>query len=90
MDPWCGGLVAAELLKKKEEETEGSEDIESVEGLAASEGLDSGDEANGETWETEVDCSASFERLLWRTRMVDALVLGLHSMVVTERELGSS
>lgn len=66
LDPWCGGLCAAELLKKKEEETEGSEDRESVEGLA-NEGLDSRDEANrgGETWEVEVvGCSASSERLL--------------------------
>jgi hypothetical protein len=67
LDPWCGGLAAAELLKKKEEETEGSEDKESVEGLSGSEGLDSPDEANrdGETWEVEVvGCSASSERLL--------------------------
>ena len=51
LDPWCGGLAAAELLKKKEEETEGSEDTESEEGLFGSEGLDSLDEANrdGET-----------------------------------------
>ena len=64
LDPWCGGLGAAELLKKKEEETEGGEDRESVEGLAGSEGLDSRDETNrdGETW--KVGCSASSERLL--------------------------
>lgn len=51
LDPWCG-LGAAELLKKKEEETEGSEDTESEEGLFGSEGLDSRDGANrggGET-----------------------------------------
>jgi hypothetical protein len=47
LDPWCGGLGAAELLKKKEEETEGSEDTEPVEGLFGSEGLDSRDD--GET-----------------------------------------
>ena len=51
LDPWCGGLGAAELLKKKEEDTEGSEDKESVEGLPGSEGLDSRDETSrdGET-----------------------------------------
>ena len=47
LDPWCGGLGAAELLKKKEEETEGSEDTESEEGLYGGDGLDSRDEANG-------------------------------------------
>jgi hypothetical protein len=73
----CGGLAAAELLKKKEEETEGKEETESVEGLSGA--LERGEEG-GET-ETVVVLEFGFGEMSgWNERIVDALVLILSSI----------